>query len=372
MFKSGKWTLPLVFSAVLLYSNYEEFYAEEDCTPCCSICTCSATFGGGGSWLYLRPLITPVNYARKVEITSYENLTGLLLDGKDLCFRTEQDSGFELFAFYQSPLSCEDLKWDLTGRFLSHRMKKRHHSKASDPRFLQPTIGFIPQAAVNQFTLASSFVETDFKCLNGEFGGAIDSNQSYFLRIFAGVQYANLKTNHSVDFTQSFPPVVEFSANETQVVELSRFEGVGPRIGFEGRIPIFCGISFMGDFGFNLLFSKKSGSLQEEAFIGSTDSPIPQSDLRLKQSFCSSRFFTPGIDGKVGIALPVNFWDCFFLNMELGYRGLYYWDAVTHLEIVSNRIFAEGEAALYSDSSTFERSLNFGLTGWFVGGSLQF
>ena len=243
MFKSGKWTLPLVLSSVFLHSNCEETYAEEDCTPCCSVCTYSGSFGGGGSWLNLRPLITPISYARKVEITNYQNLTGILIDSKDFCFDTEHDSGFELFAFYRSAPYCDDFKWDLKASFLSHRMEDDQRNTSTAPRFFQPTIGFIPQASVNSFSSVSTCVETDFELLNGEFGGVIDRDGSYFLRFFAGVQYASLKTNLSADFTQAFPPNAGFSANKTQMIELSRFNGIGPRVGMDARLPLFCGLS---------------------------------------------------------------------------------------------------------------------------------
>lgn len=365
--KRRRFWLPFFFSAQLFSLYGEGLYEEEDCIPCCELCECTPVFGAKGGWVYLRPLTSEIPYARRDQVADFVNQSGQIIDSRLFCFDTAYSQGFELFAFLRNT-GCEDSGWDLEASFLSHYMKNKEWISFDPPQVLIPQMGLILEVPVNTFSSAATSIKTDLNVLNGEFGGVIDRKGSYFLRFFAGVQYAEIKQKLKVEYSG----VVEsgFSTSTgTSVTEFSHFSGIGPRIGVEGSLPLLCNLSLFGDFALNLLFSKKEGRFDQKTVIDSTDL---QDQLRLCQKFCNARILAPSGEARLGLALTFDVCGLFSIGLQGGYRALHYWDALFHMDIVSNRLFGIFDRAVFEQSATLERSLNFGLSGWFFDGSLTF
>ena len=373
MFTPRLRTLPLLLVAAAIHAENDGAYAEEDCIPCYEQCYQPCAFGAGGDWLYMRPLSYPNQVARHIAISSYSNLEGIEIDSQELCFKTDHSSGFDLYAFYRSPPSCEGFSWEVRGAFAAHKFNETQFFSADEPASLQPSVGFIPQIVVNFFSQAQATLNTDFESVRGLLGGTYSLENNPVFRLFSGVEYANIKQSFRVLYEPSSFPVGELDTGSfTNVQQFSRFSGIGPVFGASGQLPLMCGFSIFGGVATSILFAKHGGSFEQETLIGSSSAPAPQSDLRIKDRFCPSHSVTPAVDGQVGLKLEVDFWGCFSLGLSAAYRGIYYWNAISQLAITSSRLFAQGETADYRDSSSAIRNQSYGLTGWVIGGSLQF
>lgn len=369
----SRWLLPCVCLTPLLFSQPDGCYAEEDCIPCCQLCERTSAFGAGGGFVYLHPSTGAVDYARSVEIAPFPNQVGQSIESRHLCVETEHSPGFELFAFFQGPSDCcSDFAWELRAHFLSHCMDHKVSKTASSPAFFQPLMGWVPSLGTDAFLAASARVETSLEMVSGEIGGIC--SRGALLRYFVGVQYLHLKQRLDVFYSKPFPIQTQTRDTTTNAIECGRFRGVGPRMGIDGTLPLLCGLSLFGDLAFNLLVSNKATTFDQKTEVAPGDSVIFRNTIRLCERLCTDCALTPGIEAQAGLGLDVDLWGCFMLGLRGGYRSLYYWDALSHLNVITTRLFPviPSTTTVYQDSAAVEEGLNFGLTGWFVSATLTF
>lgn len=352
-----------------------------DCTcygnrPSCEECStqrpsscCLGTFGAGGSWLFMRPFTSEIEYGRIVEEAEESN--PVVFEISDKCISTKYASGFEVYAFYQSLPLCSYFSWDLQGSFVSHDFSKKESKSVVFPKFIIPLVGFIPNESANQFFLASTKIRLDFMHANGELGLTAFSENPFSIRLFGGVQYANLKQKIEVSYQD---PTETSTLNSqlptTFVSQLAKFNGIGPRFGFNGVWDIYCGLNFFGDFAVNLLFAEKKGRFFQETDVATLISPA-ESNFQAQEEFCHSQQFIPNLDIRLGLGFQFNLFRRLSIGIEGGYRALHYFDALQLYQITSSS-FSSSDTPNFLQSKMSIQSEDYSLAGWFVGGNLQF
>jgi len=133
------------------------------------------------------------------------------------------------------------------------------------------------------------------------------------LRVGAGIAFADIKqksTNTAVAGSEVIKSTFE-----------NKYLGVGPKVALEAAFAISQNLSVVGDLGLFGLWgpSKATTSLLEASPVG-LDNEFPNVE--------DNSQFSPGVDGKLALHYAHLMTDNSRWNIELGYRGAYYSDAL--------------------------------------------
>lgn len=357
-----KWPVIACLATSSLFGSCE--CIAEDC--CCVEEDRCGAFRFGGYWLWMRPLVSPIEYARVFQETSTDPQ---VYEVERECLKTKFHSGYEFFASYRGAIDC-GCAWDIKGSILSHEFSGKTKLEVEDPRFIIPLMGFIFGERDNAFFSAVGKNYFDLTLINGEVGWNLLSCYPQFLRLFAGVSYTDLKQCIKISYTDPvFTVTTQNQQTESIVEQRSKFSGIGPRVGINADWTFCRGIHLFGELAGNILFAKTSGELTQASFIAGDGSTQEQINFRTDESFCHGKKTIPSLDLRVGLGVKLISLSCFYLSIEGGYRAVHYFDAFQLLKIASSGFSGEN---VYAESPTWMQDENYGLTGWFVGGSFGF
>jgi hypothetical protein len=189
-------------------------------------------------------------------------------------------------------------------------------------------LGLKPYVAANQ---------THFDQVNVVLGQHLDLSISNKMRIYGGLQYANIQANATHYFALAGTvPVTYTSFN---FFDNSNFRGVGPKIGVDYSYDLPGGLSLVANGASSLLYgtSRLSKGLVY----------IP-SNLVVSATYASRKAIVPAFEGKLGLNYGYSLAQG-LINLEGGYQAVDYYDV------------------LQTSSTTAVSSSNFGLYGPYVG-----
>lgn len=330
-------------------------------------------FSLGGNWLYVRPDISSVEFARVVQ----EIQGGSTIDTAERkCLKTKFDQGYEFFASYKSATSnCA--AWDMRAGFLSQDFSG--NTKVSVPastdelvRNIIPLMGFRSDVRDFAFFSSEGKLFLDLTEIHGEAGWNYIPSCATFFRAFAGVTYTNLK--QKMHFFYSDPAIIvstQTQQTEIDITQVSKFSGIGPRVGFFANWNFCWGVSLFGDFAASILFAKTSGSYSQSSYLVPF-STFDETIFRSNESFCHNKRTIPSLDLRVGLSVKLICLSCFNFSVQGGYRSIHYFDAFEFLKFSSNELSSASTENSYFASTTWLIEENYALSGWFVGGSIGF
>ncbi|NGX45954.1 MAG: hypothetical protein K940chlam2_01135 [Chlamydiae bacterium] len=333
----GKWwNRPLIKDKGVV----EEQTCSCELEECCCI---EGTFTVGGEWIYLSPRTPDREFARVLQQS--ENIT----QGERKCFSWDFTSGGEVFAGYQQR-SCEGCyAWDIRGSYTAYKNSDKSCVHTTGSEFIFPLVGFVPDSDTNHFAAAVASNCIDYQSATAEFGWTIFCDCPFTLRMFAGMEYANIKEKFSVNYQGSECELLN------QVVMRPKMDGVGPRIGINGYWDVYCGFGVVAKFSTALLVSNLTGQMCQE-----------NRAERWKERYCCGTDLIPDLQAKLGLTWRTRCFDCFTVAVEGGYQAAYYFGPLQRLK-VTNVGGMEEPIPL-----TMIRSENFGLDGYFINASISF
>lgn len=267
----------------------------DSCSDCC-LCTdplaekeYCGEFSLGGNWLYVRPDISSVEFARVIhEVEANPEIDS----GERKCLKTKFDQGYEFFASYRSAV-CNCTAWDVRGAFLSQDFSHTTSVTTTTPSIV-PLMGFTFSTSDLFCLSAEGKLSLDLSELHGELGWNYIPSCSTFIRAFAGVAYTNLKQNIDLFYTD---PVEEVELLELSLAQMSKFSGLGPRVGFFANWSFCDELALFGELSGSILFAKTSGSYSQISNV------LPAQALRANETFCHGKRTIPVLDLKVGLSV---------------------------------------------------------------------
>lgn len=302
--------------------------------------------GFGGEWIYFSPVSETVKYAELfIPIIPFPTAA----DNVDYINNRLDDfySGYRVYGSY----SCCDFL--LFGRW--SRLKANHSSSITAP---PGTLLFNPFStlATNFATFASDKKNFTYSSADGLVGIRLPSPCCWLeVTILGGAHYASIHSDDQTRFVITAAPVpAPFTVTEDVK---SHFWGVGPELGIVFESCFSCGLSLQCEVAGAFLIGKPRGNNHYDQNFALTtttnhlDWPsywrvVPYSNIRLGLDYsfafpnCLSNLCTNGLQG----------------NLEIGYEGLAYYDALLDMRTVT-------------DSRTFHNTV---LHGPFVSFALYF
>lgn len=350
----------------------EECYCSDYCKEYiqhCGFDDC-ATFSAWGEWIYMRPLNTNLEYARVID-TILQEASPNFVNAKEQCIKTKFSSGYQIFASYIAPRCDCCYTWDLRASYMAINNSKSTSTRAKDSLFIIPVGTFIPGNNLRRVLFASAKVKYKYQAVDAEFGWRMQCECPFSLRAFAGIRWANLKEKYSAFYTDPADITNSNLVFETSYKRAAKFDGVGPRIGFNANWIVGSGFGLFGDFGAQLLIAKKRGDLTQLSLDPLADQDLPL-NLTWTEKFCKKTAIIPNFDIKLGATLKYTCFNCVALSMQGGYRALYFINALENVQITGNNTDADIGVERLRQSTTLATDEDFGLIGWFVNAGIEF
>lgn len=358
---------------------YEESYFGNSCDCPCDYSrledSCFGEFGIEGNWLYMRPLVSSLEFAR---IGTLVDDTPEIINVERKCLKTKFDQGYEFYAFYRNATkTCTS--WDIKGGILSHDFSGKTSvdtSNTPDGDFISksiiPLMGFTLDIRDTAYLSAAGKLFTDLTELHAEIGWNYLPGCSWVFRAFAGLGYANLKQQIDVSYTEPIEMITTQNLQTERIIQQkSKFSGIGPRAGLYANWAFCGGVSLFGELTGNLFFASTSGTFSQSGYLA-PESPLEERIFRSIESFCHNKRTIPSLDLRVGLTAKVLCFSCFTLSVQGGYRTIHYFDAFELFEIASSGLGSDNTQNNYFESPTSLKEENYALSGWFIGGSLGF
>ncbi len=259
-----------------------------------------------------------------------------------------------------------DSPYDITAHFEGAKTQNRKTAKQSNDNksvIIWPilSIPFLDPSANRVF---ASDAKTNAKYSYSEFhvdiGQAINGDSLFWARLFAGIQYALIKQNFNVTYDNLttvpiFPgtgstnvPIPLFFPQE-QIVQESNFSGIGPRVGLDFGLP-FGNLSLVSELATGFLAGNVDASYKDAVQPGFLPNPvlggqpIPVIPFRvLGTKVEGDHPYSPFFDLKIALAYTWNFFSGTKWSVELGYRAIHYFNALTTFTHLTNNaaVFAK-------------------------------
>ena len=173
----------------------------------------------------------------------------------------------------------------------------------------------------------------DYKAANLEFGQSINADSLVWLRLFEGLQFAQTDDFH-VKYKDPFTRVdidgvsTEFRFPDEDVVQESKFNGVGPRIGLDLAFP-FGSFALTSEIAGGFLVGKVTSKFRD------TIETIPTT-TELGTGIDSEKIVSPFWDMKVALSYTTNLFSQTKWTVDLGYMATHYFNAATSFRHVTN------------------------------------
>jgi hypothetical protein len=181
--------------------------------------------------------------------------------------------------------------------------------------------------------LSFNYYETD-----AVIGQTINADGLVWLRLFEGIQYANINNKLTVTYNDltNFP-VTEGAAlihfPEETIEQTSYFSGFGPRVGFNMTLPVG-GFALTSQLAGGLLLGSRDSSYKDSVAIGVTEGGLTLPATETGVQLDSDTHVSPFLDLRVGIGYAMNLWGKW--SIDLGYQTTHYFNAATTFRHATN------------------------------------
>lgn len=227
------------------------------------------------------------------------------------------DVGLKAGLGYKTPHD----KWDV---FLRYTWLSAHDSKSlykSPPAVIIGIRSFLPVLAKR----AKSHVDTDYNNLDLELARSYFISKNYSIRPHFDVKatWLNIRQNISYIFSETFlNPYPAVGDPEKKIYSSSKFWGVGPRAGIDGKLFIGDGFNLFGELAGSILYGYFKERLKEKFPMGISND-IAGTLLTARDHY---HRFIPFVQMQLGLQ-----WGTYLndkrqhLDFKIGYEVQYYW-----------------------------------------------
>lgn len=251
--------------------------------------------------------------------------------------------GFDATLGYRIPCTGNDIMATWTS--LSENSDSE---SATNPPFSTVTVTTSPTTKALIATtinyknyVTDSTAEFEYNAVDLNLGQRINFGSRFLLRVFAGARYAQLEQNQkttinrsgdTVTTTSSGVPVpgtaVTFTTTE-QINEDSKFKGIGPEIGLQGRYCLGYGFGIDAGVISSILIGNVDSSEDDNT---RTIFPTTTATNNHHTNNNSKANGVPSLDINLGLDYTYNFNNCSRSSVTLqgGYKTIHYWN-VTRL-----------------------------------------
>lgn len=269
-------------------------------------------------------------------------------DNRAHTFDSDYEWGYRVAVGYDFP-SCTCCTYGFSLEYTYH--------KAEDDRHIGPFVNSDGAPALFSFfsffgpDTTNADANYDFKYYAIDLLGHRTSTicNCVDLQFFAGARYVRLKEDHHRHLFVPDELVDDAFDTGSDVSDFfsdhkTRFDGVGPRVGFNVFYQFAHGFGLVTEAAGNLVFgcsdSEYSESISEFFSLGDDDVGVFEGTHHNKVDRHAN--VVPGLSGKVALAYRATFRNCSSLAIEAGYRGDKYFGIADHSTIVFPDAFDEG------------------------------
>lgn len=291
----------LFFGLVFFSSVLRAEHCTEISMPCYS-----GGFYGGASWIYLQATHSDGDLEFGSLITPTRNFTAHLLQTKP-----DYKSGYQLNLGYE--FGCTNQNLD--ARFFSI------DSSASNSAQTTEDIQLIQNFLGANFGRAKGASTSKIRDLAVTYGLEYIIDHCLTIHPYLGVGFADIRRTLDVSYDDEGRG---FGDGVLDGKEKSKYWGVGPVIGWDMSLPLFCNLSLSGRFGTGVLFGTTKSSLDSTSFFMGASNAFFAKDssdraVTLLNGDVSLSYLQPLCGGRYG------------LELELGYRADYYFKPINRI-----------------------------------------
>ncbi len=332
--------------------------AFADCTFDVTVPNQQGGFTFGADGLYLRPSSSSTGFDvvdTTSVVTPSPNLTVINTDSNIRRLDPKYHWGFDIVAGYRFPCTGNDIMATWT-----HLNDTRDSETTVTAPFSVPGFNLTSYAS-------DSSTQFRYDAVDLNFGQKVNFGSDFLFRMFAGARIAELKQdlNTTINSSGITTGVITPTSvtNTTTIDQSSKFQGVGPEIGIEGRYCIGAGFGADASLLTSILIGKLDNDLdiqdtQTTVFPGATPSTIVANTHRTNDFTTHG---VPTVDINVGLDYTYNFNNCSrsSLVIQAGYKVVHYWDVI-HLSRSGRNDSGNGNGGLSNDSGVnFTSNVNF-------------
>ena len=270
-------------------------------------------------------------------------------------------AGFELAARYYIPNTNSDVhfSWDHL------RTSDSDSTQAGQSQFVVVMFQAGPSAGQslnNPSTYANATAKFYYDVVNLDVGRYFDYYDAQ-LRLFLGVSAAQIKENLSATFRDN---ASTFSVNTTNN---SRFTGVGPLFGSDGKYKLPYGFDVIGSASVSALI----GTLDPETTFTSSSPELAASGITSNNQSISPKNtnqVVPAFAGKIGLNYSHAFYNNAIFTATLGYEYAVYFNSIVAYNPAT--VFGNVNTGTIALSSLSKSVSNFSVQGPFLNFSISF
>jgi Legionella pneumophila major outer membrane protein precursor len=161
-----------------------------------------------------------------------------------------------------------------------------------------------------------------------DFGKSSRWGEKLTTRHFAGIQYVRVESNLQADGIAYRPPSLlepvtkPFPANTVET--LSRFNGIGARVGIEGAYEMIKGFAIVG----SGLVGASYGEVDYKQIVTVVVNPIDLTREALTSIRTRTNTVSPNAEGRVGLRYTRNWSEINQVQLEAGYLAANFWSTV--------------------------------------------
>lgn len=207
------------------------------------------------------------------------------------------------------------------------------------PSLSSPVVG--PNDTVsNAFNpTASSSVDFKYDAVDLDAGQYLDIGTRLRVRMFGGLRFARVESDRTDTYSAAYNYVsnetgdfvAQASYDETDNLD-SKFNGVGPRMGFDTSYHIANCFGIVGHFAGALLVGSVDTTTNSNVVLGFNPDPGVLADINVNTSSNDNvTRVVPAFDAKLGLDYTYIFDNQSTLSLEIGYQWTQYIDAVDRL-----------------------------------------
>lgn len=218
---------------------------------------------------------------------------------------------------------------------------------------ITPVFGFWELESADSSVAASSRQDVQVDAIDLDVGQYISIGTRLTARLFAGLRYAQVKSDITNTYSGNFPE----EADEDEVDSVtgaevdyfnSKFNGIGPRFGVDTSYNVWDCFGVVGHFAAAFLVGQVESSTNASFSTTTTDSGFSTvTGSSLSVTADNSTRVVPVFDAKLGLDYSWPFAnDTSRLSIEAGYQWTQYIDVVDHLEANGSGSFVRNTSSL--------------------------
>ncbi|MFT4058172.1 MAG: Lpg1974 family pore-forming outer membrane protein [Legionella sp.] len=202
-------------------------------------------------------------------------------------------------------------------------------------------IAFLPLSPV---AIPSLFKNSDhFDQVNVVMGQHVDFSMKNKMRIYAGMQYANIQSMAQTYITN--PEVVALTTSPLNIFNNTDYKGFGPTLGVNYTYDLYNGLSIVANGAGSLLYGT---ARYHEGIV------VSNFGLIEAQAYARKKAIVPSLEAKLGLNYTYNFAQGMIVNLDAGYQVINYFNVLSTQQF---QILAAPNVA----------SVNYGLFGPYFG-----